>query len=251
VTRFWPYDPVVNIRVVLARPRYPGNVGAAVRVAANFSVGEVVLVEPACPLDDEPEFVRMAMGGEKLVTIAHSPTLAQAVADCQLVIATTSTRNRDRRAIHTPAEARWRVDEAGAQAVALVFGPERGGLSREELRSCHMVVNVPTNPAFPVLNVAQAVGIVLAALSEDGSGVAPPLDPMDQAATHEEFSAAIAHLEEVLLSSGYLDPHNPARVTDQFRRWLGRAAPTRRELALLHALAAHVTYLLGRARPGG
>jgi TrmH family RNA methyltransferase len=236
----------VNLRVVLVRPRYPGNVGAAVRVAANFSVGELSLVEPACPLDDEPEFVRMAMGAEKLVTISSSPTLADAVADRQLVIATTSTRNRDPRAIHTPSEARAKLRDAAAEAVALVFGPERGGLSRQELRSCHLVLGVPTNPAFPVLNLAQAVGIVLAALAEPGSGLPLPPDPMDQPATHEEFSAAIAHLEETLLASGYLDPHNPARVTDQFRRWLGRGVPTNREVALLHALAAHVTYLLKR-----
>jgi TrmH family RNA methyltransferase len=234
---------------VLVRPRYPGNVGAAVRVAANFSVSEVTLVEPACPLDEEPEFVRMAMGAEKLVTVTAALTLAEAVADRQLVIATTSTRNRDARAIHTPAEARKKVQDAGGESVALVFGPERGGLSREELRACHLTLGVPTNPAFPVLNLAQAVGIVLALLAEDGTSPASPPDPMDQPATHEELSAAIAHLEETLLASGYLDPHNPARVTDQFRRWFGRTVPTRRELALLHALAAHLTYLLNRSKP--
>ena len=237
------------MRVVLVRPRYAGNVGAAVRVAANFSVPEVVLVEPTCPLDDDPEFVRMAMGAEKLVTVSSSPTLAEAVADRQLVIATTSTRNRDPRAIHTPAEAGQKMRAAGAEAVALVFGPERGGLSRQELRACHLILGVPTNPAFPVLNLAQAVGIVLAAFSADGSGLPVPPDPMDQPATHEEFSAAITHLEQTLLASGYLDPHNPARVTDQFRRWLGRGVPTRREVALLHALAAHLTYLLHRSNP--
>jgi TrmH family RNA methyltransferase len=237
------------MRVVLVRPRYAGNVGAAARAAANFSVSEVVLVEPACPLDDDPEFVRMAMGAEKLVTISSSATVPEAVSDCQLVIATTSTRNRDPRAIHTPAEARQRVREAGAKAVALVFGPERGGLSREELRACHLILGVPTNPTFPVLNLAQAVGIVLAALAEDGARLPSPPDPEDQPATHEEFSAAITHLQETLLASGYLDPHNPARVTDQFRRWLGRGVPTRREVALLHALAAHLTYLLNRSKP--
>jgi TrmH family RNA methyltransferase len=236
----------VNLRVVLVRPRYPGNVGAAVRVAANFSVTEVTLVEPACSLDDEPEFLRMAMGAEKLVSISTAPTLAHAVADRQLVIATTSTRNRDQRAICTPAEARQKLRAAAAEAVALVFGPERGGLSRQELRSCHLALGVPTNPAFPVLNLAQAVGIVLAGFADDGAGLPAPRDLMDRPATHEDFGAAIAHLEETLLASGYLDPHNPARVTDQFRRWLGRGVPTNREVALLHALAAHITYLLKR-----
>jgi TrmH family RNA methyltransferase len=236
----------VKRRVVLVRPRYAGNVGAAVRAAANFSVSDVTLVEPACDLDDDPEFVRMAMGAERLVTITSSPTLAEAVADRQLVIATTSTRKRDPRAIHTPAEARRRMQDSGAEAVALVFGPERGGLSRRELRACHLTLAVPTNPAFPVLNLAQAVGIALALLAEHGTSAESPPDPMDHPATHGEFSAAIAHLEETLLASGYLDPHNPARVTDQFRRWFGRTVPTRRELALLHALADHLAYLLKR-----
>ena len=239
----------MQFRVVLVRPRYPGNVGSAVRVAANFGVPEVVLVEPGCILEDDPEFFRMAMGGEKLLSLTEAPTLAQAVAPCQLVIATTSTRHRDPRGIHTPSEAKRRVSESGAGLVGLVFGPERGGLARPELNVAHVILGVPTNPAFPVLNLAQAVGIVLASLARDDGSPPAPADPMDLPAPHGELAAAIVHLEEVLLASGYLDPHNPARVTDQFRRWFGRTVPTRREIALLHALAAHVTYLMNRALP--
>jgi TrmH family RNA methyltransferase len=239
----------MRVRVVLVRPRYPGNIGSVVRVAANFGVPEVVLVEPGCPLEDDPEFIRMAMGGEKLLALTEATTLADAVAPCHLVIATTSTRHRDPRAIHTPSEARRKVCASGAEHVGLVFGPERGGLARPELNVAHMILGVPTNPAFPVLNLAQAVGIVLAFLREEDGSLPVPPDPMDQPAPHEELRAAIAHLEEVLLASGYLDPHNPARVTDQFRRWFGRTVPTRREIALLHALAAHVTYLVNRVVP--
>jgi TrmH family RNA methyltransferase len=239
----------VRLRVVLVRPRYAGNVGAAVRVAANFAVPEVVLVEPACQLDEDPEFVRMAMGAERMLTISSAPTLARAVGDSPVAIATTSSRHRDPRALHTPAEAREKLRDAGTGAAAIVFGPERGGLSREELRSCHLAVAVPTSPAFPVLNLAQAVAIMVATLADDGRAPAPPPDPLDGAATHGELSAAIAHLAEVLLASGYLDPHNPERVTGQFRRWFGRTIPTRREVALLHALAAHVAYLFKRSRP--
>ena len=239
----------MTVRVVLVRPRYAGNVGAAVRVAANFAVPEVVLVSPACALDDDPEFVRMAMGGERLVTLSSAATLAEAVSDARVAVATTSRRNRDPRALHTPADARDRLRAAGADPVALVFGPERGGLSRDELRLCHLALAVPTSPQFPVLNLAQAVGIVLALLDTSTLPVRQPDDPMDGPATGADLRDALAHLESVLLESGYLDRNNPARVTDQFRRWLGRTVPTRRELALLHALAAHVTYLLGRSRP--
>ena len=123
------------MRVVLVRPRYAGNVGAAVRVAANFSVPEVVLVEPTCPLDDDPEFVRMAMGAEKLVAIASLPTLADAVADRQLVIGTTSTRNRDPRAIHTPAEAGQKMRAAGSRARSCAHATSSSGF--------------PPTPRFP------------------------------------------------------------------------------------------------------
>ena len=237
-------------KVILVRPRYAGNIGAAVRVAANFAVPEVVLVTPACTIDDDPEFVRMAMGGERLVALSSVPTLGAAIGDAQLAVATTSTRSRDTRALHTPAEVRKLLDDVAPAVAVLVFGSERGGLSREEIRQCHLTLAVPTNPAFPVLNLAQAVGIVLALLGSTADTLRLPADPMDSPAPHRELQAALGHLEEVLLASGYLDPQNPARVTDQFRRWLGRTVPTMRELALLHALAAHVTYLLGRSHDG-
>ena len=239
----------VRFRIVLVRPRYGGNVGSAVRVAANFGVRDIVLVDPGCVLEDDPEYVRMAMGGDRLVALATAATLAEAVADTQVAVATTSSRSRDPRAVLTPADAAQRLAECGAEDVALVFGSERGGLSREELRACHMAVAVPTDPDFPVLNLAQAVGIVLALLPAGAFARPSPPEPMDLPAPHAEFSAAVAHLEDALLASGFLDPQNPARVGDQFRRWLGRVVPTRRELALLHALAAHVTYLLGRSTP--
>ncbi len=243
-----PGGGATRVRVVLVRPRYAGNVGAAVRVAANFAVPEVVLVDPECALDDDPEFVRMAMGGERVAAISSTATLAEAISGAQVAVATTSRRHRDPRALHTPAEARDRLRAAAAGSVAVVFGSERGGLTRDELRLCHLTLAVPTNPGFPVLNLAQAVGIVLALLDTASLPLARADDPMDAAATGAELSDAVAHLERVLLESGYLDAQNPARVTDQFRRWFGRTVPTRRELALLHALAAHVTYLLGRAR---
>ncbi len=241
-----PAGAALKFRVVLVRPRYAGNVGAAARVAANFGVHELVLVDPVCSLDDDPDFVRMAMGALALVEPATAASLADAVADAEVAIATTSARRRDPRALRTPAEVAASLASSGVERVALVFGSERGGLSRDELRICHTTLAVPTDPAFPVLNLAQAVAIVLAFLAGGGRALPAPPDPMDGPADHAEFRAAAAHLEEVLLTSGFLDPHNPARVGDQLRRWLGRTVPSRRELALLHALAAHLAYLQRR-----
>jgi tRNA C32,U32 (ribose-2'-O)-methylase TrmJ len=126
--------------------------------------------------------------------------------------------------------------------VALVFGPERGGLSAGELRSCQLLLAVPTNPDFPVLNLAQAVAAVLAILPHSFSLPVPRSD-VDLPAHAGDFQAALAHLSAALLETGYLDPVNPSRIEDQLRRLFGRAAPTARELAILRGIASHITYL--------
>jgi TrmH family RNA methyltransferase len=233
-------------RIVLVRPLYAGNVGSVVRVAGNFAVPEVIVVEPSFEMEDI-ELLRMAMGGLQRVRLAFAPTLAEAVQDSDLVIATTSGRDRDRRGIHTLAEARERIVASGAQTVACVFGSERGGLSRDEARHCHLRLTVPTDPEFPVLNLAQAAAIVVASLGAVSATPTPAAEPLDQPAPLGELEGAMSHLEEVLLTTSYLDPHNPGRVADQWRRWLGRTVPTRREVALLHALAAHIAYLRDRS----
>jgi len=239
----------VLTRVVLVRSRYPGNVGSAVRVAGNFSVPEVVLVQPAFPVDEDEDFLRMAMGGQDVARVSSVDSLAEAVHDADLVLATTSPRSRELRRVLTPPEARKLVIARAPRVLAVVFGPERGGLSRDELRHCHARVTVPTNPAFPVLNLAQAVAVVISRLREGEHDLAQPPEAMDRPAPLGELETGIGHLQEVLLASGMLDSQNPARIVDQVRRWLGRTAPTRRELALLHALAAHVAYL-SKGRPG-
>lgn len=232
---------------MLVRPRYAGNIGAAVRLAGNFGIAEVWLVAPACDLED-PEFVRMAMGGQHLVRVSETGSLAEAVGECDLVLATTSSRARDARRVLTLPEARELLAERHPRHVAVIFGPERGGLSAEELRVSHARVTVATSPAFPVLNLAQAVAIVVAGLHENVLVPAPPRSPMDCPAPWNDLSAAVAHLQTALLASGALDRQNPARIMDQVRRWLGRTVPTHREVALLHALAAHVEYLTARPR---
>lgn len=231
--------------VVLVRPHYAGNVGAAVRAAANFGVGRLVLVAPHCHLD-EPEFVKMAMGGQERVAVLEAPSLEAAVAEAQLVVATTSGRTRDPRPLHTPAAVAARVAAARPASVALVFGPERGGLSAVELRACQLLLTVPTNPDFPVLNLAQAVAVVLALLTPLPEP-APPGSPLDAPASAAEFGAAVAHLTEALRETGFLDPENPRRVGDQLRRLLARAVPTARELAILRGIASHLAYLAGKS----
>jgi TrmH family RNA methyltransferase len=233
---------------VLVRPRHDGNVGAVVRVAANLGVAEVRVVDPACDLEGS-DFHRMTMGAEKHVALRVLASLSDAVADADVVVATTSGRARDPRHLLAPEEIAERLREGGAARVALLFGSERGGLRQEELRRSHMLMTIPANPDFPTLNLVQAVAITLAALRR-GSYEAPrSSDPDDAPASDAEFDTALAHLERALLASSFLEPTNPGRVTSRIRNLLGRAVPTRREVAIVRALAAHVEWLWSERRP--
>jgi len=227
---------------VLVRPRYPGNVGAAARVAANFAAPRLVVVAPTADLDD-PDFVRMSMGAEKLVAVEVVDDLAAAVADADLVIGTTSARRRDPRGLASPEAAAERIVGTGATRVAVVFGPERSGLRKEELARCQLLLSIPTSPTFPVLNLAQAVGIVLFALSTRPVATPAVAEPLDRPAGDDKIQAAMAHLHDALFASGFLDQVNSARVMDQLRRLFGRAVLTGREVTILRGIASHVTYL--------
>ncbi len=234
----------MQIVPVLVRPLYAGNAGSAVRVAANFGLDELVLVQPSCSTE-ENEFRQMAVGGLDHVRIRTAAELTDAVADCDLAVATTSGRQRDPRGILVPDQVRTLLDDRRPARVALVFGSERSGLSAEELRHCHVLCTVPSAPDFPVLNLAQAVAILLAAVVPGRRGPEPPRNAMDHVATTAEFEAALAHLQEVLLETGFLDADNPTRVSDQLRRLVGRAVPTSRELAIVRGIAAHIRYIWG------
>ncbi len=234
----------MQIVPVLVRPLYAGNVGSAVRVAANLGLDQMLLVQPSCSTD-ENEFRQMAVGGIDRVRIRTAADLPAAVADFELVVATTSGRQRDPRGVVVPDQVRALLDERRPDRVAVVFGSERSGLSAEELRHCHVLCTIPSSPDFPVLNLAQAVAILLAAVVPGLPGPEPPRSPMDEVATADEFEAALGHLQDVLLETGFLDHDNPARVADQLRRMVGRAVPTSRELAILRGIAAHVRYIWG------
>jgi len=230
---------------LLVRPRYAGNVGAVLRATANFGGTKVVLVAPECDLGSQ-ELLRMAMGAQERVSIETAPTLPEALARFPVAVGFTSLRERDPRGVVSV----WELPATLAAVplpAALVFGPERGGLSRQELACCSHLATIPTDPAFSVMNLAQAVAVALAALRRDAFEVQTPRLEEDLPASREEVEKALAHLQEVLLASKFLDPHNPRRVFDQLRRVVGRGLPSGREVKILHALAAHIAFLSRRA----
>jgi TrmH family RNA methyltransferase len=117
----------------------------------------------------------------------------------------------------------------------LVFGPESSGLRNDELDLCHLIVHVPTDPAQPSLNLAQAVLLVVYEIRLSAGSVEPtPCAPL---ASQAQVEAALRELREGLVGIGYLNPQNPDAILTELRRMLARARPSPREVDLLRGLA--------------
>ena len=228
-----------QIRVVLVRPHSPGNLGAAARAAKNFGAG-LVLVDPRADRGHE-DARAFASGAEDVLDAAEIAADASRLAETvDLVVALTSARGRVARGL--PPRLRWsalrRRIRSGA-AVALVFGPERGGLTTDELRRAGARLSIPTEPAFPTLNLSQAVSAALALIAParpTGTSPSPPLEPP---APDREVALLLAAAWDALKIANYPGPGHSAAVLFELEALLRRAEPTEREVKLLRgALSA-------------
>jgi len=222
-----------------------GNVGASMRVAANFGVRRLELVRPAVTLDD-PELRSWACGAEKRIHCRSWESLASAAADYRTLVASASGRGRQSLPLLSPAEAAPALVERGLEEVALVFGNESRGLCREDIDRCDLVIRIPTDPDFPVLNLAQAVAILVSTLrAADETSASSTLEPAPQ----EAIEGLMGHLEQSLLTIGFLDPQSPQRILRQLRRFFGRAAIADSEVKILRGICRQMEWAAG-AKPG-
>jgi TrmH family RNA methyltransferase len=231
--------------LILVEPSLAGNIGAAMRVAANFGVRRLELVNPAVMVDD-PELRRWACGAETRLDCHCWESLASAAANYRTVVASASGRGRKNLPVLTPAEAAPCLVERGLDDVALVFGNETRGLRREDIDRCDLVVRIPTDPDFPVLNLAQAVAILVSTIrAADETAASTNVEPAPQ----DEIDGLMSHLEQSLLTIGFLDPQSPQRILRQLRRFFGRAAITASEVKILRGICRQMEWAAG-AKPG-
>ncbi|HVM95643.1 MAG TPA: RNA methyltransferase, partial [Candidatus Acidoferrales bacterium] len=146
-----------NVRIVLVRPKGAANVGAVARAMKNMGLDDLVVVRPRLASSALAK-VMAVHAGDVLQRMRRCDSLLEAVADCALVVGTTCREGPYRAAAEAPRTVAPRiVDAAARQPVALVFGPEDHGLSNDDLKGCHQLIQIPTADAYPSLNLAQAV----------------------------------------------------------------------------------------------
>lgn len=260
-----PNSTLANIRIVLVEPAGALNVGSIARVMKNMGLQQLVLVDPHCdPLGAEAK--QMAVhGGDVLAAARRVATLPEALKGCQRAIATTG---RDR-ALAAPLDSPraglpWLLEQPRnlqTPTSALIFGPEDRGLSNAELNYAQRFVRIPSSPAYPSLNLAQAVAICCYELyAYDLYAMAGEWDqrstvqeqrqtqpslflPEVEPALLDSVEQFYQHLEAVLLKIGYLYPHTAASRMEKFRRLFNRAYLSVTEVALLRGILSQVEWL--------
>lgn len=224
------------VRIILVGTTHPGNIGAVARAMKNMGLKDLMLVNPRYfPHEDA---TARASGAEDILesaTVADS--LAQALADC-VYAAGASARSR---AIDWPCMeprecAARLIQESAGGTVAVVFGPEKSGLTNEDLDRCNTLLTIPTNPAFSSLNIAMAVQIICYELYLSQQIAPEPQEPDVPRATSEEFEHFYNHLEVVLTDSGFLDPDKPRLLMRRLRRLFVKAEPDKNEINILRGI---------------
>jgi len=209
-----------DLVVVLVRPRNPLNIGAAARAMSNFGVQRLRLVNPYAVAFRE---ARSAVGASELLQKAEEyKTLAEAVADCSLVIGTTAGRNR------TLQHALRRLDEASREIhqhlqtgrVALLFGSEKIGLTNDDFSHCHWLLTIPTEKNHVSMNLGQAVAVCLYELAlREASEPSTCATPGAIAKVNEQIIVALL---EALSRSGYVQPGGEKACENKVRRMVLR-----------------------------
>lgn len=229
-----------NVHVVLCQPRNPLNIGAAARAVSNFACGGLRLVDP---FDLAFREAVSAVGGAQVLReAAVFATVAEAVADCSLVVGTTAVGHRE---LQHPL---IRIEQAGpdlrsgaeAGPIAILFGSEKFGLTNDEMSYCHWLTHIPTSPETPSMNLGQAVAVCLyEVIREQASSPNWPQQRPLRGADAEQLTVMLL---QVLRESGYTNRIVADSLERKVRRFLRRANFANRDAPLLLGMLRQILW---------
>lgn len=227
------------ITIVLVQPQSPGNVGMVCRAMKNMGIAELRLVNP-CDYTHAEAYKFAVSARDVLESVTVFSSLADALADCEISVATTRRHGKYRNEIFSPDEIAVKIWESlGCRRAALVFGREDNGLTTDELSLCRWHATIPTSDEYGSLNLAQAVLIFSYALF---TAVGDKTVVIRTLAGSADLEALYAQMERTLLRIGFLNPENPAHLMRTMRRIFARADLDHREVAVLRGMMSQIDW---------
>jgi len=229
--------------IILVRPTEAGNVGSVARAMANTGLQELIIVEPAVQIGRTAR--AFAVGAASILDQARRyGALADAIDPFQQLIGTSSQRSRAPKVpLLTPRELASSFSGRLQPRTALVFGPERTGLTTDELAHCSLLVRIPAFPQQPTLNLAQSVLIVAHELFVAPLQSAQEGRPPDRASLGD-VEGFLSHLREVLTLVGFNRDDTFEAVFRDLRRLTARADLRPREVTILRGILRRTEHQL-------
>ncbi|ABU75996.1 tRNA (cytosine(32)/uridine(32)-2'-O)-methyltransferase TrmJ [Cronobacter sakazakii] len=234
-----------NIRIVLVETSHTGNMGSVARAMKTMGLTNLWLVNPLVKPDSQA--IALAAGASDVIGNASIvDTLDEALAGCSLVVGTSARSRTLPWPMLDPRECGLKsVSEATHAPVAIVFGRERVGLTNDELQKCHYHVAIAANPEYSSLNLAMAVQVIayevrMAWLASQDAQTPAPGEEETPYPLVDDLERFYGHLEQVLLSTGFIRPNHPGQVMNKLRRLFTRARPESQELNILRGMLASI-----------
>lgn len=227
-----------NPIIVLIRPQLGENIGAVARAMLNFGLTELRLVDPRDGWPN-PAAGPSASGADIVLDRATLfASTAEAVADCPHVYATTMIRRGMPKPVVTPEQASTAIWSTPGRT-ALLFGPERSGLDKDDVALARAILTIPINPDFGSLNLAQSVAVIAYEWSKRTSLAIPTALDLPPPAPQDELEGLIAQAESLLEPAGYFFPENRIQATRRsLRMLLTKPAWSSQEVRMMRGILA-------------
>ena len=234
-----------RLRFVLVETSSPGNIGAAARAIKTMGFGELVLVNPRFPnAVQEEAAVAFASGAQDVLSGARIVTsIEEALQDCNFAAAISARLREFSPPVVSPRMIAEQIAGDVGLKAALIFGNERFGLPNELVQKCNVLINIPANPDYSSLNLAQAVQVLayecrMAELGDHKQ--ATDIGFQGEMAGVAEIEGMFRHLEEALVAIEFLKPDSPKKLMPRLKRLFSRTQLETEEVNILRGIARQI-----------
>jgi len=238
-------NPVFSrLRFILVETSRAGNIGAAARAMKTMGFADLVLVNPRFPeaLAD-PEAVAFASGAQDVLAAARIVgSMAEALDGINFAAAVSARLREFSPPVWTPRAFAEHVAGQGDLRAALIFGNERFGLPNQIVEQCNVLINIPANPDYSSLNLAQALQVLAyeCRVAEGTPAVESAIGFHGDAASLEQVEGMFGHLEQALVAIDFLDADNPKKLMPRLKRLFARTQLETEEVNILRGIARQI-----------
>ncbi|AKZ63635.1 tRNA (cytidine/uridine-2'-O-)-methyltransferase [Herbaspirillum hiltneri N3] len=234
-----------RLRFVLVETSSPGNIGAAARAIKTMGFGELVLINPRFPNAVEEEAaVAFASGAQDVLSGARIvSSIEEALQDCNFAAAISARLREFSPPVVSPRAIAGQIAGDVGLKAAMIFGNERFGLPNELVQKCNVLINIPANPDYSSLNLAQAVQVLAyeCRMAELGDRVqAGDIGFQGEMAGVAEIEGMFRHLEEALVAIEFLKPDSPKKLMPRLKRLFARTQLETEEVNILRGIARQI-----------